>query len=351
MNEGLTGNRVWSIIRAIRHQISDISCPPHSIITCFDCQYFFATVQKMAKRVQVITPSGNHRWEKAGLVLVSSILIGITVACVDVAANDIPPATLTALRLSTASIAFCAILLFQRPNYQWHPRSASDIFIIGVLNVGLPFLLLATAVAYISSALAAVLLSTSPVLTIVLAHCLLPDEKLNRVKVVGTITAVAGATILIVSNASGLEVGHDRGWIGQSLIIVGSFSAAVGVIYTRIRLREEDATILAAGQVFASLVMLVPLALLTEGTPDLASYPWQSWAAMFVSALSSPVAASWLLFYIIHKYSASLAGFSSIAAPLISVIIGVVFLGEVITWPITIGALSLLAGVWSLNRF
>jgi len=207
------------------------------------------------------------------------------------------------------------------------------------------------AVAYISSSLAAVLLNTSPVLTIVVAHCLLPDEKLNRVKIVSTITAVSGATILLVSNASGLEVGHNQGWVGQSLIIIGSLSAAIGVIYTRIRLREVNTSVLAAGQVFASLVIFAPLALIAEGLPVFTSYPWQSWAAMFVSALGSPVAASWLLFYTINKYSVSLAGFTIIAAPLFSVIIGILFLGEVITFPIAAGAVLMLAGVWALQYF
>ena len=100
--------------------------------------------------------SGNRHWEKVGLVLLSSLLTGITVACVDVAADHIPSATLTALRLSAASVAFCAILFFQRPEYRWHLRGTTDIAIIGVLNIGLPFLSLAMAVAYISSSLAVV---------------------------------------------------------------------------------------------------------------------------------------------------------------------------------------------------
>jgi drug/metabolite transporter (DMT)-like permease len=53
----------------------------------------------------------------------------------------------------------------------------------------------------------------------------------------------------------------------------------------------------------------------------------------------------------INKYSASLAGFSGIATPLFSVVIGILLLGEVITLPIAFGALLLLAGVWSLNYF
>ena len=309
------------------------------------------TIRRTVERVQINLRSGNRHWEKVSLVLLSSLLIGITVACVDVAADHIPSATLTALRLTAASVAFCAILYFRRPKYRWHLRGTTDIAIIGVLNIGLPFLSLAMAVAFISSSLAVVLFNISPVITILVAHCLLPDEKLNRVKVASTIAAVAGATILLVSNASGLEVGHNQGWIGQSLIILGSLSAAIGVIYTRIRLREVSTSVLAAGQVFASLAIFLPLALIAEGLPVFTSYPWQSWVAMIVSALSSPVAASWLLFYIIKKYSASLAGFTAIAAPLFSVIIGILFLGEVITFPIAAGAVLMLAGVWSLEYF
>jgi drug/metabolite transporter (DMT)-like permease len=220
-----------------------------------------------------------------------------------------------------------------------------------LLNVGLPFFLLAIAVQYISSSLAAVLFNTMPVFTIVLAHFLLADEKLDVVKLVGTITAVAGATILVISNASGLAIDHNQGWIGQFIIITASVSGALGVIYTRIRLRQETPVVLAAGQVFACLVIFAPMALVSEGLPAFASYPWQGWAATFAAAVSAPVIAYWLLFYMVNKYSASLAGFSGVATPLFSVLIGILLLGEVITVPIAFGTLLLLVGVWSLNYF
>ena len=44
-----------------------------------------------------------------------------------------------------------------------------------------------------------------------------------------------------------------------------------------------------------------------------------------------------------------MAGFAGITTPLFSVCIGLVFLGEVITLPIALGALLLLAGVWSVD--
>jgi drug/metabolite transporter (DMT)-like permease len=72
---------------------------------------------------------------------------------------------------------------------------------------------------------------------------------------------------------------------------------------------------------------------------------------MISATVSAPVLGFWLLFYMINKYSASLAGFSGIATPLFSVVIGILLLGEVITLPIALGALLLLAGICSLNYF
>ena len=294
---------------------------------------------------------GNRFGEKVGLVLVTGFLYSIGIASVGVAANYIPPVTFTALRLGIASVVWCGILLFLRPSYRWSLRGAGEIAAVGLLNAGIPFICLALAVAYISSSLAAVLFNILPVLTIIIAHFLLADERLTLIKAAGTATAVAGATILLVRNETGLAVEHSQGWIGQLLIIAASLSGALGIVCTRSRLHQESPVVLSAGQIFASLIVFVPLAFAVEGLPALASYSWQGYVATIIAAISAPVLAFLLLFYLINKYSASLGGFTGIATPLFSVIIGILLLGEVITIPIAVGALLLLAGVWSLHYF
>lgn len=283
--------------------------------------------------------------------MVSGLLYGVTIACVDVASNHIPPVTLTALRLLTASVAWAMILYFLRPDYHLEPVRIADIFIMAMLNLGLPFFLLATSLKYISGSLAALIFNTGPVFTVVAAHYLLSDERLSKMKIIATAIVTVGATMLIASNSSGLE-GGDRGWIGQLLILGASFAGAMGVIYIRVRFRGENYFALSAGQVFASMSIFVPAALISNGgMPDLASYPWQSWVAVAVSALASPVIGFWLMFYMVDKYSASLGGFSGIATPLFSTIIGILLLGDVITLPIAASAILLLLGVWTLQYF
>jgi drug/metabolite transporter (DMT)-like permease len=287
---------------------------------------------------------------KVGLILLSGLLYSITIACIGVASRFIPPLTLTAMRLTVASLVFAAVLLIARPRFDSSPRRLLDIAAIGLLNVGLPFVMLATALRYISGALAAVLFNISVPITLVFAHFLLPDEKLTLGKAAGCAAALAGAAVLIGSKTSGLATSQANGWIGQALILIASVTGAAAVIYTRRRAREEPTTVLAAGQIFVNLPLVLLLMLAVDGKPALSTYPPQALAAVAGAAIIGPVIAFWLLFYMIKRYSASLGGYSGIATPLFSAVIGVLLLGEVISLPMAAGSALLLAGVWSLNQ-
>lgn len=298
---------------------------------------------------QAVVPNGREVAQKAGLVLLSGLLYSIAIASVGVASRHISPLTLTAVRLIVASGVLGVILALTRPPFHWRLRFVFDIFIVGLGNVGLPFLLLAVSMRYISSSLASILFNVGPPLTLLLAHFTLHDERLTRGKVIGTVVAVAGATLLVGSNASGLTTESSRGWLGQLCIVIASLASAAALVYTRRYLRKEHTLVLTAGQVFASLAVFMPVMLIVEGIPRLTGLPAEAWTATVSSAISAPVLAFFLLFYIVKKYSASLGGFSSIATPLFSAAIGILFLGEVITLTIAAGTLLLLAGIWSLN--
>jgi len=288
--------------------------------------------------------------QKAGLILLSGLLYAVSIACLGLAGRSIAPLTLTALRLTLASLVFGALLLIFRPRFDCRRSRVLDIAVIGLLNVGLPFVMLAVALRTISGALAAVLFNISVPMTLVLAHFLLPDEKLTPGKIAGCIAALVGAVVLIASNTSGLAVKQANGWIGQALIILASLTGAGAVIYTRRRARDEQNMVLAAGQLFVNLPLALLLMLAFEGKPTPAAYPPQALAALAGASIVGPVLALWLLFYIINRYSASLGGYAGIATPLFSAAIGVLFLGEVISPPMAAGSALLLAGVWSLNQ-
>jgi drug/metabolite transporter (DMT)-like permease len=273
----------------------------------------------------------RRRWEQLALILVSGLLYSVGIASVGIASRYVAPVPLTVLRLLIASLVFAAILLYTRPAVRWQPRLVLDVTLIGLGNVGVPFLLLAASLHYISGSLAAALFNVTPAMTVVLAHFLLRDERLRLNTLVGTGIAVGGALVLLASNSSGLSTAESQGWIGQLLIILASAVGACAVVYTRVRVRQVDTTVLAAGQVMTSLVIFSIIALLTGNTPRVASYPGQAWVAIVAAGVIAPVFGFWLLFYMVQKYSATLGGFAGIATPLFSAAIGMLVLGDVLT--------------------
>jgi drug/metabolite transporter (DMT)-like permease len=290
------------------------------------------------------------RFEKIGLTLAGGLLFSVGLTTVSVANRYVPPATVTALRMLMASAVLGGLLVALKPSFAINGRNLADIGMAGLLNVALPFFFVAWGLTYASSTLVAILYNTTPFFTLLIAHWLLPDERLNALKIIGTVAVVAGASLLLTTNASGLTGDSSQGWIGQLLALAGALVSAIGVIYSRSRLRGLDTFAITAWQVFASLVFLVPVALLRDGLPAF-NFPGQVWALLLASVISGPVLSFWLFFYTVKKYSASLAGFASIATPLFTVVVGRLFLGEVLTLPIVIGSLLVLAGVWSLQYF
>lgn len=287
--------------------------------------------------------------QKASLVLVSGLLYSLSIASVSLAARDLSPLALSVMRLAVASVVLGVILAVVRPSFSWRPRRVAEIFFVGLANVGLPFVLLALSLRFISSSLAAILFNLGPPITLIMAHFTLKDERLTRGKMLGMVLAVAGAVLLVGSNASGRTAASDQAWIGQLCIIVASILGAVALVYTRRHLRNEHTLVLSAGQVFASLAVLAPALLIVGGFPAPGDVSRQTWAAVFAAGVFGPVIAFWLLFYMVNRYSASLGGLSSIATPLFSVAIGILFLGEIMTLPIAVGTLLLLAGIWTVN--
>ncbi len=307
--------------------------------------------QRFTKVSALFNTPGQEGLAKVSLIVLAGFLYSVTIASLRVAGDYMPPITLTALRLVTASAVLCVLLGFLRPQYRWRIRDAINLSIVSVLTIAIPFLFMATAVHYISSSLAAILCNLMPPFTVVLAHFLIIDERLNAAKLVGTMVSVFGASILLLGNSSGLASGDSQGWIGQLLVIGLSLTSALGMIHIRNTLRGVNPFILTTGQALISLAIFVPLFLFTGNVAEVVTYPVEAWIAVGLSAIGGPVAAFCLLFYMTDKYSASLASFSGITTPLFSVLIGVLFLSEALTAPMVVGAVLLLIGVWSLNQF
>jgi drug/metabolite transporter (DMT)-like permease len=160
------------------------------------------------------------------------------------------------------------------------------------------------------------------------------------------VTAFAGVLLLILTRTSGLA-GIATGFEirGQLLALASALISAAGIVYARRALRQVNAVVVTAGQMFTGLLLTLPIALLLNDT-DLSTLTWRAWFATFYAAMIGSYLGFLLLFYMVRRYGATVAALPAYLMPPVSATIGALLLGEVITPSLIGGAILILSGLF-----
>jgi drug/metabolite transporter (DMT)-like permease len=262
-----------------------------------------------------------------------------------------PIVTFTAIRLAVALIAFFALLAATGRQMRWERRFLVRVVPLGILSVAFPSITVALALRLISSTFASILLNLAPVFSAILAHLLLPDERLTWLLVVGVALAVAGASAVVwaSSDTRGAEHAAPAVWLGVSFVVAAALSIAYASILAR-RLGTEDALVVTGGQMLASFAVVMPLALIVEGPRVRYLAPWQGWAGLIWSGLIGVFLGNAVRYTMIRRFGVTFAATSRTAVPLFAALTGILLLDETVTPLMIIGGLVLIAGVVVANR-
>jgi drug/metabolite transporter (DMT)-like permease len=290
-------------------------------------------------------------WQQLGMAALLSAAFGSGLVSIRLGVAHFPPLTFTALRLIIVVSAFAALLAAMRHRVRGDWRFFARLVSVGTLGVGVPFITASFALRLISSTLFSILLNLTPVVSVLLAHLLLPDEHLTRRTLVGVALAVAGASLVVWGGAAPAEGRPiaEQHWVGIALTAVNTLSISLSNVLLRRWLRRADLWTVSAGQLLAALALALPLALLFDGRPDLGGIPWQGWAALAWAALVGCLVGYLTSFYIILRFGVTTAAVSSTGTPLVAALIGVLALGERLSLLMGIGALLVIAGVLAVN--
>ena len=95
---------------------------------------------------------------------------------IKVALETVPPLTMIGGRLVLASIFLWAVVLLTREPLPRSARQYGHLMVMALVNIVVPFILIAFGEQSIDSALASILNATVPLFVIVMAPMFLPDE-------------------------------------------------------------------------------------------------------------------------------------------------------------------------------
>ncbi|MEM9384670.1 MAG: DMT family transporter [Pseudomonadota bacterium] len=282
------------------------------------------------------------------MLIALSVLWGGSYFFIEIALASLPPMTIVAARLMLASVALLAVLrlaglpLPSRPQLWW------ALLCMGALNNVIPFTLIVWGQTHITSGLASILNGTAPLFTVVIAHAVTSDEKLTASRIVGVLLGLIGVAVMVgVSALRSLGVAN----LAQLAVLGAALSYACAGIYGR-RFRAMGVGPLpsATGQVIASSLVMVPLAMAVDQPWALPGpVPLSALGAVLALALGSTALAYILYFHILQSAGPTNLILVTFLIPVTAILLGVAILGEQLRLQEALGMLLIGGGLAAID--
>jgi drug/metabolite transporter (DMT)-like permease len=261
-----------------------------------------------------------------------------------VALATIPPLTLVAMRVAIAALVLLLVMRVQDVRLPRDGKSWQLLFIQALFNSIASWTVLAWGQQYVDSGLAGVLNSTSPIFVFFITLIFIRRERVSGWQLAGAALGLLGAVLTV-----GVDVlrGLGQGAVAQLAVLLGALLYAGAAIHGK-RLSHLSPAVTAAGTMILATLCLVPASLLLER-------PWtlnpssDSLLAAIVLAVFCTAGALLLYFRLVRTLGSMGVASQSYLRAGVSVVLGIVVLGERITPAIGLGLAAIIMGVVAIN--
>jgi drug/metabolite transporter (DMT)-like permease len=301
-----------------------------------------STVSSTATRPATPPAMGAADWL---LLIALSIVWGGSFFFAKVAVAEVPPLTIVLVRVGLAAIALLVVLRAIGQAMPRDPRVWAAFFGMGLLNNLIPFSLIFWGQTQIGSGLAAILNSTTPLFTVLVAHVLTAEEKLTPKRLVGVVLGIAGVAVMIGPQVLG---GLGGAVLAQLAVLGAALSYGFASIFGR-RFRALPPMVTATGQVSATSVMMLPIVCLVDRPWTLPVPGWSTVLALVGLALLSTAFAYVLYFKLLARVGATNAALVTLLIPPSALMLGSAVLGEALTGRAWAGMALIALGLVALD--
>ncbi|MBA3587027.1 MAG: DMT family transporter [Chloroflexi bacterium] len=286
--------------------------------------------------------SVRPRWLLPVAFVLLGLIWGSSFAWIKVAVEEIPPASLVALRMGLGAVGMLALLAYIRVPMPRGAREWLPLFVLGAVNAAIPIFLISWGEQFVDSGTAAVLNSLTPIFSLLIAGVALRVEPVTALRVGGLLLGFLGA-VLLASRELDLRA-DASGLIGAGAVVLAAFSYAVGASYARHRIRSTHRYVVAAGTLVFAAFDTAVLALITDGGVILPTQPDTILAVAWLGVLGSFVAYV-CFFFLIEHLGATVAAMVTFMFPVVGVALGVLLLGERMDVRLILGTVLVLMGI------
>ena len=276
-----------------------------------------------------------------GFVL-TGIIWGSSFLFMKVALGGLSPGQVAWSRLVLGALALGLFVLVRRDRLPRRLAVWGHMTVLAVSFCVVPFLLFSWAQQHVTSGLASIYNATTPIMTAVMAGLLFRVERLKTVQSGGIVLGILGV-VVIIAPWQGLD--FSQGLVAQFAILGATACYGFSLAYMRRFVSDTGMSALVfsflnIGIAAAIMLLLTPVLVLTPVTLD----PWIVASIVLLGCLGTGVAYIWNQ-NTVRAWGPTRASTVTYITPLVGVLLGVIILGEELSWNEPVGALVVFIGI------
>jgi drug/metabolite transporter (DMT)-like permease len=307
------------------------------------------------------TVTGRHRvpWQAKFLAL--SLIWGSSFLLMKLGLRALAPVQISAMRIFLGTAMVVSLLVATGGRLPRGAKVWGHLFVSGFFLTAFPFTMFALGETRVSSALAGIGNSITPIAMVVFSLLLIPAERITRDKLFAVGLGLVG--VLVITEP--WSAGGSTDLVGFGITLLGGASYGVGWPYIRRFLGKSDLGGLSqpAAVILCGSALMVPITLIWWWTQrDHLAAPWTVhaeagsrtvWVAVLAIVVLGAVGtgvAYMLQFDVVRDAGAVVSSTVTYLIPVVSVVLGMLVLSESLAWPQLVGFAIVLAAALVVGR-
>ena len=263
---------------------------------------------------------------------------------IKIATESFGPMTIAFLRVFFGSIPVLILCFYKKIVIEAFSKDWHWFMLIGLINLVIPFFLIAYGVKSVQSNLAAILMSTTPLSSTILGHFYTKNEKFNLIKTIGILIGFSGIVFLFSDNL----LIDENNFVSALMILLGSTCYVVGGVLTLKISKKKNENVTGSILIWA-IIILLPLTFLIE--QPFQTMPRTDSLISVIYLGIVPTGIAWLLrFRILTTNGLIFQSQVSYLIPIFGTILGYIFLKGLITTKVLISLIAVCIGIYFVKK-
>ncbi len=253
-------------------------------------------------------------------------------------------------RLAFGSITLVLAMTVTRTPWIRDARTLGHVVVAGFFIAGVPLLLFAWAAQYLPSGISAIFNATTPLLTLIITSIVIPSERLDRWRTLGVLVGAVGIVTVVGPwrYLGDVQALGDFSQAGPAyLACLGATTCyAISYVYVRrfVNLKTTNSLAMTTVQISSAFVILLIASPLMG-----ISQPITLSGGIIVSMVLLGVFGTGFAYIWNNQVNAGWgpvrASMVTYITPIVGVILGVIVLGEAVSWNEPVGMIAVLLGI------